>query len=809
MVTILGDTKNIGPWAQQYHLLGTSGVNVPRGFILDLNHNTEDSFFAQIQKDFPLVALHTSLIYSSDGHTVGLNERILALGLSPESIKNFISQGFDELEIYKNYLRFLRDYSQVIFKVNPSYFDALLDDLMEQRNLSHLHQLTLKDLKDLSQAYIEMVREEVGKEFPENGEEQLKLAVATIKTNLKNNLRGSIVIQKMLLSNDATVGFIYTRHPQNMTKEKWGIYSNIHNNFSLFTRPRERKQEESYEENAENKSLFLQVEKVEQLLKGLFKVHYFKTENDVIVTDVEKVNLKVTPELKLLSILFNEGILSQEEVISQINTKNIVDIVHPILDKSSAPEPFLKGVGVSPGGASGVVCFDEKNIRQMRGNGYSTILVVDDSHLENLEAMRLADGIIAIRGGMTSHAAVIARSLGIPCVVGIDQQTFTQGDYVSIDGLTGEVFNTRISLLPIEPMTELTTILHWSAKYSPIKVKSNADHLDDIVIAQKFHTAGIGLSRSEHMFDTQERLFLLRKLIFSTDSSQRKIVLDEICSFLKNDYIGFFHQMNKAPITMRLLDAPFHEFMPRKEKDKAELMTQMRMDEETWNQKWNQFFEHNPMLGKRGCRIGIVFPEIYEAQVDSYLSAATQASKELGDVYPEILIPFVNSAEEVIYLKNLIAVIAQKVSERYGYVTPYKIGAMIELPRACYAIESIAKEVDFCCFGLNDLTQSFWGLSRDDTDNFLTIYEAKSIYSHNPFEKIVDPYMLNLMRQAIAKAKEVNPKLKFGACGEALIDKKSLYNIIDIGIDYVSCHPYQLPMIAIHSAQYKNHAKLT
>jgi len=522
--------------------------------------------------------------------------------------------------------------------------------------------------------------------------------------------------------------------------------------------------------------------------------------------------------IKIAIDLVDEGMISEETAVMNVDPKQLDALLHPQFDAKAikAAKPIAKGLPASPGAACGMVCFNSLDAVEMKKVGNPVVLVRLETSPEDIEGMYSSKGILTARGGMTSHAAVVARGMGTCCVAGCgdikineaagtftaDGKTFKRGDYISLDGTSGFVYGEAIPTVEAAVSGDFARLMSLADKFRKLKVRTNADTPRDAAIAVGFGAEGIGLTRTEHMFFEEDRIFAMREMIVSKTEEQRRTALAKLLPMQKEDFKGIYKAMGARPVTIRFLDPPLHEFLPQTDADIKELATEMKLTFEELKQIVSDLHEFNPMLGHRGCRLAVTFPEIAEMQTRAVIEAAIEVAKETGvTVVPEIMVPLVGEVKEFKYVKDIIVKTAEQVFAEQGKTIEYKIGTMIEIPRAALTADEIAKEAEFFSFGTNDLTQMTFGFSRDDAGKFLDDYYGKKIFESDPFARVDQIGVGKLMKMAVELGKSVRPDIKLGICGEHGGDPSSVKFCHSIGLNYVSCSPFRVPIARLAAAQ--------
>lgn len=768
----------------------------------------------------------------------GMMDTILNLGLNDEIVKSLETK-MDKRFIYDCYRRFISMYSDVVKGYDKSSFERVLDDFKNQKNLKSDLELTADDLKEIITIFKENYQNLAGEEFPQDPKIQLIEAVKAVfrswnnerakfyrkMNNIPDNWGTAVNVQEMVygnLNNSSLTGVVFSRNPATGENKLYGEFlvnaqgedvvagvrtpENINN--------LEKIMPECYYELKEN------CKKLENHYKDMQDME-FTVENDKLYM-LQTRNGKRTGEaaVKIAVDLVKEGIITKEEAILRVEPKLIDQLLHPTFDKQDLKTKKLiaTGLAASPGAGSGKVYFSYNDLKKAKEQGEEDLILVRlETSPEDIEGMSISKAILTLRGGMTSHAAVVARGMGTPCVSGCETLKINEkekelhagniiikeGDYLSIDGTTGKVYQGKTITKEREITGDFKTFMNWAEEANGVKVRANADNAKDAQTALKLGATGIGLCRTEHMFFDEKRIFAFRKMILSNDETERNKALTEILPYQKEDFKQLFKVMNGFPVTIRLLDPPLHEFLPKKSSEIEELATNLNIKTEDIQKRITELKEFNPMMGHRGCRLSITYPEIAKMQTKAIIEASIEVKNEGYKVIPEIMIPLVGEVKELKYLKNIIKETIEEIFKTKKTEINYLIGTMIEVPRGAITADEIGKEAEFFSFGTNDLTQMTYGYSRDDATKFLNDYYDKHILDFNPFEKIDQKGVGALIKEAIEKGKSVNKNIELGVCGEQGADPESIKFLTKLNIDYVSCSPYRVPIARLASAQAK------
>jgi len=777
----------------------------------------------------------------------GMMDTVLNLGLNDATVKGLANSSGDERFAYDSYRRFIQMYGDVVLGVEHHHFEDILTDYKDDNSLALDTELEATDWKNIVQKFSEKVESELGKPFPQDPNEQLWGAISAVFESWMNN-RASIYrklhdipeswgtavnIQSMVFGNmgdGSATGVCFTRNPSNGENEFYGEYlvnaqgedvvAGIRTPQPLTISEKELNQTDllSMEENMP--ILFQELcdvrEKLENHYKDMQDMEFTVQDGKLWMLQTRNGKRTGKAALKIAVEMANDGLISRQEAVNRIEPRALDQLLHPTLDPDADRKIFGKGLPASPGAASGKVVFSAQDAESMVAKGEKVILVRIETSPEDIGGMHAAEGILTTRGGMTSHAAVVARGMGRPCVAGAGQilvdykaktisskgEIIDEGDIITIDGTNGQVMIGEVKTIQPELTGDFGVLMNWVDEIRLLKVRANAETPEDAKTAVKFGAEGIGLSRTEHMFFDPERIIHMREMILAGDQEGRRQALGKLLPYQRDDFIKLFTIMEGLPVTIRLLDPPLHEFLPTKEVEIAEVAEAAGVDVAVLRARAAALHESNPMLGLRGCRLGIVHPEIYETQCRAIFEAAATVTKDSGDaVVPEVMIPLVGSKDEYDILHNMVKKIADEVSKETGISIDYLTGTMIELPRACLLAGQIAENAEFFSFGSNDLTQTTYGLSRDDSGSFLEHYQDKNIFEHDPFVSIDHEGVGELIELATKRGRKVRSNIKLGICGEHGGDPASVVFCHKIGLDYVSCSPYRVPIARLSAAQ--------
>ena len=783
----------------------------------------------------------------------GMMDTILNLGLNDETVQGVIDQSKDPRFAYDSYRRFITMYSNVVLDIHSNQFESALEDLKHRRGVELDTQLTADDLRGLVADFKKIVRMS-GKVFPEDPWEQLWGAVGAVFGSWMNpraityrrlndipEAWGTAVnVQSMVFGNmgdDCATGVAFTRDPSTGARKFFGEFLVNAQGEDVVAGIRTPQPINASSRQANGETLPTLEDVMPKAYRELVKVYqrlekHYRDMQDIEFT-IERGKLYMlqtrggkrtaAAALKIAVDMVREKLITREEAIQRVKPEQLDQLLHPMLDPKARKEVLAKGLPASPGAATGQVVFDSEKAESWAKDGKKVILVRVETSPEDIGGMSVAQGILTARGGMTSHAAVVARGMGKCCVSGcsaikvsyerkefsIGSQVFKEGEYITLDGSTGEVIKGRVPTIEPELNKDFQELMVWVNAVRQIGVRTNADTPNDAKVARSFGAEGIGLCRTEHMFFDSERIDAVREMILAEAKEGRERALAKILPMQRSDFRGIFKEMKGLPVTIRLLDPPLHEFIPQQDEELRALAKKIDVSYERLKRKAESLHEFNPMLGHRGCRLGISFPEIYRTQVRAIFEAACELVRDEGfSIVPEVMIPLVGDWRELKFVREYCVDEAEKVIERFNHGSKgkkikiqYLIGTMIELPRAALTAGEIAKYGEFFSFGTNDLTQTTYGLSRDDSGMFLKDYLDAKIYERDPFASLDQVGVGRLMEIAITEGKKTRPGLKVGICGEHGGDPSSVEFCHRIGLDYVSCSPYRVPIALLAGAQ--------
>ncbi|MBP9681904.1 MAG: pyruvate, phosphate dikinase [Bacteriovorax sp.] len=776
----------------------------------------------------------------------GMMDTVLNLGMNDQSVLGLAKLTNNERFAWDSYRRFIQMYANVVMDFNVSLLEATLEDLKEARGVHEDTKLSAGDLKELVAVYKRIILEETGESFPTEPIEQLWRAIAAVFNswenpraikyreiyNIPHSWGTAVNVQSMVFGNmgdDCATGVCFTRDPSTGERKFFGEYLINAQGEDVVAGIRTPQPINNFSKNESNKNFKTLEEAMPEAFSELTNVYqklesHYKDMQDIEFTIENKKlfilqtrNGKRTAAagIKIAVDLVSEGILSKKEALLRVNPEDLNQLLHPRLDPKATKKIIATGLPASPGAGAGIIAFTSEHAHALAQTGKKVILVRQETSPEDIAGMVASQGIVTARGGMTSHAAVVARGMGKPCVAGcsaliidhvggtltVNGKKYKEGDSLTIDGATGEVIEGIVPTIDAAITDDFATFMKWSDEFRRLGVRTNADTPEDSKVAVKFGAQGIGLCRTEHMFFEKDRILAVREMIFANNVKDRELALAKILPFQREDFVGIFTVLNGLPVNIRLLDPPLHEFLPHSQEDKMELADSLHLDLKTIENRSEQLHEFNPMLGHRGCRLGVTFPEIYRMQVQAIIEAALICADKGGSVLPEIMIPLVALEGELTLLKEEAIIEIERIFKEKGKKIKYKIGTMIELPRAAIMAGTIGKHAEFFSFGTNDLTQTTFGLSRDDAGKFLPEYLSKGIFAIDPFVSIDQEGVGFLMKHAVSEGRKANPDMHFGICGEHGGEPKSIEFCHKIGLDYVSCSPYRVPIARLSAAQ--------
>ena len=767
----------------------------------------------------------------------GMMDTILNLGLTDISVEGFAKRTGNPRFAYDSYRRFIQMFSDVVMEVPKSLFERVIDEIKEDRKVHFDTELTAEDLKEVIRRFKEIYKEKMGEEFPQEPRVQLMEAVKAVFRSWDNeraivyrrmnDIPGdwgtAVNVQSMVfgnMGNTSGTGVAFTRNPSTGAKGIYGEYLINAQGEDVVAgirtpQPITRLEEdlpECYEE-------FLKIaNRLEEHYRDMQDMEFTIEDGKLYFLQTRNGKRTAQAALQIACDLVDEGMITPQEAVSRIEAKSLDQLLHPAFDPDALKKGTVMGQALpaSPGAAAGKIYFNAEEAKEAHETGERVILVRLETSPEDIEGMHAAEGILTVRGGMTSHAAVVARGMGTACISGcgdivIDEKkkqftlggkTYFEGDYISLDGSTGKIYDGDIQTQEASISGNFGRIMSWADSFRKLRVRTNADTPADAANAVRLGAEGIGLCRTEHMFFEPERIPKIRKMILSKTVEEREKALEELIPFQKGDFKALYEVMEGKPVTIRFLDPPLHEFVPTDEKDIEALAKDMNLSVEEVKSTCSELHEFNPMMGHRGCRLSVTYPEIARMQTRAVIEAAIEVSKEKGfEIVPEIMVPLVGDKKELKFVKDVIVETAEKVKAEKNSNLVYHIGTMIEIPRAALLANEIAEEAEFFSFGTNDLTQMTFGFSRDDAGKFLVDYYKSKIYESDPFAKLDQNGVGQLIEMAVTKGRSQRPNLKIGICGEHGGDPSSVAFCHKVGMDYVSCSPFRVPIARLAAAQ--------
>ena len=770
----------------------------------------------------------------------GMMDTILNLGLNDRSVEGLAKKTGNPRFAWDAYRRFIQMFGNVVMGIEHSKFEHVLEEVKKEKGVTQDTELDTEDLKKVVERYKQLVHDETGRDFPQDPNEQLWMAIEAVvkswnndraiayrKINNITGLLGTAVnVQAMVFGNmgeTSGTGVAFTRNPATGEKKFYGEFLLNAQGEDVVAGIRTPQPVEKLKEVMPEvyDQLLDVVEKLEKHFRDMQDLEFTIQEGKLYLLQTRTGKRTAKAAVKIAVDMVHEGLITREEAIMRVDPAQIDQLLHPQIDPVAKQDRAMiaKGLPASPGAAVGKVVFTAEKAKEMAENGERVILVRTETSPEDIEGMHAAVGILTSRGGMTSHAAVVARGMGKCCVVGCEEITVhedkgefvtksgevvKEGDYITLDGNTGEVFIGQLGVIEPELSGEFAELMSWADEIRRLGVKTNADTPKDAATARKFGAEGIGLCRTEHMFFEEERIKAFREMIlFADDRERRKKALDKIRPYQENDFYELFKVMDGYPVTIRLLDPPLHEFLPKTEEDMRALSEETGVSIEKIREKAEELHEFNPMLGHRGCRLAITYPEIAVMQTEAIIGAAIRAVREGVKVEPEIMIPLVGKVEELEYLDRIIRETADRMIEEAGLKDKltYRVGTMIEIPRAALTADEIARVAEFFSFGTNDLTQMTFGYSRDDAGKFIKEYREKGILEFDPFKTLDQRGVGKLVKMAVELGRKTRPDIRLGICGEHGGDPDSVKFCHRVGMDYVSCSPFRVPIARLAAAQ--------
>ena len=766
----------------------------------------------------------------------GMMDTILNLGINDETVKTLASK--NRRFAYDSYRRFIQMYSDVVKGIPNSIYEGAIDTKKRQRGLHEDTDMDANDLEDLVKVFKGIYYDQTGTAFPQDVKSLLLECIEAVFKSWNNqraityrrlnDIPGdwgtAVNVQMMVFGNmgdDCGTGVAFSRNPATGENKIYGeflmnaqgedVVAGIRTPMTIDKLAEINK--DVYDEFVRS------AKKLENHYKDMQDLEFTIEHGNLYILQTRNGKRTAQAALQVAVDLVKEGLIDEREAVLRVEPKQLEQLLHPNFSKNALKEArvIAHGLAASPGAATGKIVFSAEKAMKLHEEGEKELILVRlETSPEDIDGMNVCKGILTVRGGMTSHAAVVARGMGTCCVAGCsdivvneaeryfelpDGSEYVEGDYISLDGSTGNVYNGQLETVPAEVTGNFAELMNWADQYRKLKVKANADTPKDATQAYNFGAEGIGLCRTEHMFFAPERIKAIREMILSETVEQRKTALAKLLPMQRADFEGLYKAMNGYTVTIRLLDPPLHEFLPKKQEEIAELSKEMKVSEEKIKEVIQKLHEFNPMMGHRGCRLDVTYPEIAVMQTTAIIEAAINVNKEGMNVIPEIMIPLIGEYKEMKYVKSIVTETADNIIKNAGLEMRYHVGTMIEIPRAALTADEIAKEAEFFSFGTNDLTQMTFGFSRDDAGKFLNEYYSKNIYDFDPFATIDRKGVGKLMKIAVELGRKTRPDLKIGICGEHGGNPASVEFCNELGIDYVSCSPYRVPIAKLAAAQ--------
>lgn len=766
----------------------------------------------------------------------GMMDTILNLGLNDVSVEGMAKLTGNPRFAYDSYRRFIQMYSDVVIGLEKSFFEKIIDEIKTRKGVKLDTELTADDMKELIGRYKEFFKKEMGKEFPQDPKEQLIGAIEAVfrswdnpRANVYRRMNDipsdwgtAVNVQSMVFGNmgeTSGTGVAFTRDPSTGERKLYGEYLMNAQGEDVVAGIRTPQPIDTLKDtNPEVYQQFVTItEKLEKHFKDMQDMEFTIEKGRLYMLQTRNGKRTAPAAIRIAVELVKEGMITEKEALLKVEPKQLDELLHPQFDPKAlkAATAITWGLPASPGAAVGQIAFNAEEATERAAKGEKVILVRLETSPEDIEGMHKAQGVLTARGGRTSHAAVVARGMGRCCIAGcgaliIDEEkktltingvTYTDKDFISLDGSTGNVYAGKIPVVDPEIKGDFGTIMEWANRYRRLKVRANADNERDAEIAFHYGAEGIGLCRTEHMFFAEDRIMAVREMIVARTKPEREVALRKLLPMQREDFIALYKAMKGRPVTIRFLDPPLHEFLPHEAREVQALAESLKMSADKLQEVIDSLHEFNPMMGHRGCRLAISYPEIAEMQTRAVIQAAIACKREGMDVKPEIMIPLVGDIKELKFVKEVVIRTAEDETEKLGVDVDYTIGTMIEVPRAALTADKIAEEAEFFSFGTNDLTQMTYGFSRDDAAKFLSDYYEKKIFESDPFQKVDQIGVGKLMKMAVADGKSVRPNIKLGICGEHGGDPSTVEFCHNIGLTYVSCSPFRVPLAILAAAQ--------
>ncbi|MBS7228894.1 MAG: pyruvate, phosphate dikinase [Christensenellales bacterium] len=837
------------------------GMPVPQGFTItteactqyyndgeQINAEIQEQIYAHIKKLEEISGkkfgdLNNPLLVSvrsgARASMPGMMDTILNLGLNDEVVESFAKKTNNPRFAYDSYRRFIQMYSDVVMEVGKKYFEELIDKLKAERGVKLDTELTADDLKLLAEQFKAEYKAKIGKDFPSDPREQLMGAIKAVFRSWDNpraiyyrrmndipaSWGTAVNVQMMVFGNmgeTSGTGVAFTRNPATGEKKLFGEFLMNAQGEDVVAGVRTPQTiDQLAKVMPEAYAQFVDIcKKLEEHYRDMQDMEFTIEDKKLYMLQTRNGKRTAAAALKIACDLVDEGMITKEEAVMMVDPKQLDALLHPQFEAAALKnaKPVATALAASPGAACGRIVFTAEDAIEWSNRKEKVVLVRLETSPEDIEGMAHSQGILTVRGGMTSHAAVVARGMGTCCVSGcgdivMDEanktftlagRTYHEGDWISLDGSTGNIYGEALKTVEASIGGDFGRLMGWADSIRTLKVRTNADNPRDAAVAVKFGAEGIGLCRTEHMFFEEDRIPAVREMIVAKTEEARRKALNKLLPMQRSDFEGIYKAMEERPVTIRFLDPPLHEFLPHKDEEIAALAKEMGLTFEELKATVESLHEFNPMMGHRGCRLTVTYPEIAEMQTRAVIEAAINVRKETGlNIVPEIMIPLVGEVKELAYVKNFVVATAKKVMEEQNMEIPYLVGTMIEIPRAALTADEIAKEAEFFSFGTNDLTQMTFGFSRDDAGKFLGAYYEKKIYESDPFARLDQIGVGKLVKMAADLGRSTRPNIKLGICGEHGGDPSSIDFCHRIGLNYVSCSPYRVPIARLAAAQAK------
>ena len=837
------------------------GMPVPQGFTItteactqyyndgeQINAEIQEQIYAHIKKLEEISGkkfgdLNNPLLVSvrsgARASMPGMMDTILNLGLNDDVVESFAKKTNNPRFAYDSYRRFIQMYSDVVMEVGKKYFEELIDKLKAERGVKLDTELTADDLKLLAEQFKAEYKAKIGKDFPSDPREQLMGAIKAVFRSWDNpraiyyrrmndipaSWGTAVNVQMMVFGNmgeTSGTGVAFTRNPATGEKKLFGEFLMNAQGEDVVAGVRTPQTiDQLAKVMPEAYAQFVDIcKKLQEHYSAMQDMEFTIEDKKLYMLQTRNGKRTAAAALKIACDLVDEGMITKEEAVMMVDPKQLDALLHPQFEAAALKnaKPVATALAASPGAACGRIVFTAEDAIEWSNRKEKVVLVRLETSPEDIEGMAHSQGILTVRGGMTSHAAVVARGMGTCCVSGcgdivMDEanktftlagRTYHEGDWISLDGSTGNIYGEALKTVEASIGGDFGRLMGWADSIRTLKVRTNADNPRDAAVAVKFGAEGIGLCRTEHMFFEEDRIPAVREMIVAKTEEARRKALNKLLPMQRSDFEGIYKAMEERPVTIRFLDPPLHEFLPHKDEEIAALAKEMGLTFEELKATVESLHEFNPMMGHRGCRLTVTYPEIAEMQTRAVIEAAINVRKETGlNIVPEIMIPLVGEVKELAYVKNFVVATAKKVMEEQNMEIPYLVGTMIEIPRAALTADEIAKEAEFFSFGTNDLTQMTFGFSRDDAGKFLGAYYEKKIYESDPFARLDQIGVGKLVKMAADLGRSTRPNIKLGICGEHGGDPSSIDFCHRIGLNYVSCSPYRVPIARLAAAQAK------